>query len=343
VAVADRNTEQSSYGYAAVARHAGVSIATVSNVINRPEIVSETTRTRVLASMADLEFVPNRAAAALRQGTNRMVGLVVPEITNPFYSEIARGVTDAADEVGYAVALCVSNDEPAREGRQLAMLAEHRAAGVLMVPISADQTRLRRLRTVGGRLVLVDRLASAGEGCAVAIDDVKGGRLAVDHLLRSGRQNIVLINGARGITQCDNRRTGARQAMAANGRDPDELVEHVVADMSMDEGRELGHRLARTGLPDGVFCINDLLAAGLVLGLHDAGVAVPDDVAIVGYGDLDPATHGIIALTTVEQPKYELGRAAWAMLLTEISEAGADHRHSTVLYTPSLIVRESAP
>lgn len=334
---------QNRFGLAAVARHAGVSAATVSNVLNRPEIVAVKTRRKVLASMAALDFVPNRAAATLRQGTNRLVGLVVPDITNPFYAEITRGVTDAADEAGYAIALCVTNDEAAREGRQLAMLAEQRAAGVLMVPISADQTRLRQLHAVGGRLVLVDRLAAAGEGCAAAIDDVQGGQLAVDHLISRGKKRIALINGSLKITQCANRRDGARNAMIKNGRSPDELVEYEVADMSMDEGRQLGHLLADGEPPDGVFCINDLLAAGLALGLHDRGLQVPNDVAIVGYGDLDPATHGISDLTTVEQPKYDLGRAALRLLLTEIVEPPERHRHSTVLYTPTLIIRESAP
>lgn len=339
----DGARDRDRYGLAGIARHAGVSAATVSNVLNRPEIVSAKTKAKVHASMAAMDFVPNRAAATLRHGVNQIVGLVVPDITNPFYAEITRGVTDAADAADYTVALCVSQDEPTREARQLAMLAEHRAAGALMVPISADQTQLRQLRTVGGRMVLVDRLAAPGEGCAVAIDDVQGGRLALTHLLQRGCRDVVLINGPRGVTQCDNRRAGAEQAMTAHDLPLERLTEHTVVEMSMDEGRELGRKLAQQPLPDGVFCINDLLAAGLILGLHDEGVAVPDEIAVVGYGDLDPATHGVTALTTVEQPKYELGRAAFRVLLAEISEPVDDHRHSTVLYTPSLIIRESAP
>jgi LacI family transcriptional regulator len=330
-------------GLDAVARHAGVSAATVSNVLNRPEIVTAKTKAKVLASIEALGFVPNRAAATLRQGLSRLVGLVVPDITNPFYAEIARGVTDAADSAGFTVALCVTRDEPEREARQLSMLAEQRAAGALIVPITADQGRLRRLRAVGSRLVLVDRLVPTTEGCAVAIDDVQGGRIAVDHLLSSGRSSIAMINGSTTVTQCANRRTGARLAFEEHGLDPDALVEYEVTDMSIDEGRELGHRMAENALPDAVFCINDLLAAGLVLGLHDRGARVPEDVAVVGYGDLEPATHGIIGLTTVEQPKYELGQAAMRMLLEETAPGPGTHRHTTVLYTPSLIIRDSAP
>ncbi|MFC7619565.1 LacI family DNA-binding transcriptional regulator [Microlunatus sp. GCM10028923] len=335
--------ERTKLGLDEVARHAGVSTATVSNVLNRPEIVTAKTKAKVLASIEELGFVPNRAAATLRQGLSRLVGLVIPDIANPFYAEIARGVADAADTSGFTVAVCVTGDDPEREARQLRMLAEQRAAGALIVPITADQSRLRRLRAVGSRLVLVDRLASTTEGCAVAIDDVQGGRIAVDHLLSTGRSSIAMINGPATVTQCTNRRTGARLAFEKHHRDPDSMIEYEVVDMSFDEGRELGRRLAEGPLPDAVFCINDLLGAGLALGLHDRGVRVPDDLAIVGYGDLEPATHGIIGLTTVEQPKYELGRAAMRMLLEETAPGPVAHRHSTVLYTPSLIIRESAP
>jgi LacI family transcriptional regulator len=335
-------------GFAAVARLAGVSNATVSNTLNRPEIVAPATRERVLAAIEELDFVPNRAAATLRQGTNRLIGLVIPDIANPFYSAIARGVTEAAAEHGYTVALCVSHDDPDLELRHFEMLAEHRAAGALVAPLTADASRLAQLRRVGSRLVLMDRTAPEGTGCSVAIDDVHGGELAVAHLLATpagaAGGPIVLVNGDLGIPQCADRREGARNAFAAAGLDPDDLREVTVAEMTVDAGRVAGREIAeQTPRPRGVFCTNDQLALGVIRGLEAGGRSVPEDVSVVGYGDLTLAADGRVPLTTVEQPKDELGRAAVEILLAELGADRAAHEHVTRTLEPRLVVRESAP
>ena len=335
-------------GFAAVARLAGVSNATVSNTLNRPEIVAPATRERVLAAIEDLDFVPNRAAATLRQGTNRLIGLVIPDIANPFYSAIARGVTEAAAEHGYTVALCVSHDDPDLELRHFEMLAEHRAAGALVAPLTADASRLAQLRRVGSRLVLMDRTAPEGTGCSVAIDDVHGGELAVAHLLASpapaSDRSIELVNGDLAIPQCADRREGARNAFIAAGLDPDDLREVTVDEMTVDSGRIAGRRIAaETPRPTGVFCTNDQLALGVIRGLNDGGLAVPDEVSVVGYGDLALAADGRVPLTTVEQPKDELGRVAVEILLAELGADRAAHEHVTRTLEPHLVVRESAP
>ena len=335
-------------GFAAVARLAGVSNATVSNTLNRPEIVAPATRERVLAAIEELDFVPNRAAATLRQGTNRLIGLVIPDIANPFYSAIARGVTEAAAEHGYTVALCVSHDDPDLELRHFEMLAEHRAAGALVAPLTADASRLAQLRRVGSRLVLMDRTAPEGTGCSVAIDDVHGGELAVAHLLASpapaSDRSIVLVNGDLAIPQCADRREGARNAFVAAGLDPDDLREVTVDEMTVDSGRIAGRRIAAEApRPTGVFCTNDQLALGVIRGLNDGGLAVPDEVSVVGYGDLALAADGRVPLTTVEQPKDELGRVAVEILLAELGADRAAHEHVTRTLEPHLVVRESAP
>lgn len=329
-----------------VARAAGVSPATVSNTLNRPEIVSPQTRTRVLEAIQRLDFVPNHAAATLRRGHNRLFGLVLPDITNPFYAEIARGISDAADEAGYAVILCDSHDDPDRERRQLETLGEHRAAGALAVPLTADETRLERLRSMGAHLVLIDRLADPAQGCSVVVDDRRGGEIATAHLLTTtadpGRP-IAIINGRHDIPQCAQRHLGAVDALRAAGLDPAELVEFRLPEMTAGAGDEVGRRLAAAGpLPRGIFCINDQLAIGVIRGLVAAGVAVPDRVAVVGYGDLAFAADAPVPLTTVEQPKYAIGRAAVERLLVELAE-GDQHRHETTVFPPSLVLRASAP
>ncbi len=339
-------TRNKARSLAAVADLAGVSTATVSNALNRPEIVAEATRERVFAAARELGYVPSSVAAALRRGTTRMIGLVLPDITNPFYSAIADGVADAADESRYGVALCVSHDDPVRELRQFEALAQQRAVGALVVPLSADTSRLATLRSVGTHLVLVDRVAERDEGCSVAIDDVLGGRIAVRHLLSTRGPRLALVNGSRAIEQCENRRAGARKALRLSGVDPDGMVEFTVGDMTIEEGQRVGAQLASSLAVDGVFCTNDQLATGVLRGLAAHGVRVPEDVAVVGYGDLALATEGLLQLTTVAQPKRLLGRTAVEKLVQEVVDqqrAGVQHQHSATLFQPSLVIRDSAP
>lgn len=327
-------------GVAAVARMAGVSTATVSNVLNRPHLVAPATQQRVLAAIAELDFVPNRAAAALRQGTNRVLGLVIPDIVNPFYAAIVDAVVDAADRNRYSVSLCVSHEDSAREKRHFDMLAEQRAAGALVVPISADWSRLSQLRMVGTRLIVVDRHVDEAEACSVAVEDVHGGDLAVSHLLAIAGDGVSIVNGSRTIVQCADRRTGARLALERAGQDPDALAEFEVAEMTIEEGIAAGRRIAETGAPRRIFCTNDQLAIGVMRGLADAGLDVPADAAVVGYGDLAFGNDEARRLTTVGQPKHEMGADAVAKLLAELRE-GVAHHHSATTFQPHLVIRES--
>lgn len=328
-------------GLTAVAREAGVSIATVSNTLNRPDLVSPATRARVLAAIERMDFVPNTAAAALRRGNNRLIGLVVPDITNPFYAEIARGVAAAADDHRYGVVLCNSQDDPQRERDQLEMLAEHRAAGALVVPLTADDRRLERLRGLGTHLVLIDR--SSESGCSTSIDDVLGGEIAAQHLIDTRGPDFVLVNGHASIPQCADRRSGAEKALRAAVGPDARLTEFEVDEMTTEAGVAAAARILEGPLPSAVFCTNDQLAVGVIRGLVHAGVAVPSDVSVIGYGDLAIATDAPIPLTTVDQPKYELGHAAVEMLMREIRQDPAAHEHATNVFRPTLVVRESAP
>jgi LacI family transcriptional regulator len=336
--------EGSVTGQVEIAKAAGVSAATVSNTINKPHLVTASTRKKVLTAMRRLDFVPNEAAASLRRGTNRMLGLVVPDITNPFYAAIAEGVTSEADRRGYSVVLCNSRDDPAHELNQLQMLGQLRTAGALVVPVTADYSRLNRLRELGVRLILIDRKAALSDGCSASIDDVLGGRMAVGHLLELKGPDLVLLNGPESIAQCHDRREGARAAYADAGLDPQRLRELRVPNMDVQQGRQAVTRLLEDdALPQSIFATNDLLAWGAISKLMAAGLQIPGDIAVVGYGDLAIAENLPVPLTTIEQPKTELGRAAVEMILAEIDQNENLHRHSTREFQPRLIVRESAP
>ncbi|WP_147918738.1 LacI family DNA-binding transcriptional regulator [Ruania zhangjianzhongii] len=328
-------------GVAAVAKRAGVSTATVSNTLNRPHMVSPATQARVLAAIEELQFVPNRSASALRSGSGKLIGLIVPDIVNPFYAAIAKAVAHSARTRGYVTGLCVSDDDAEIEMEHIRMLAEQRAAGAIVVPLAADTSRLARLRLVGAHPVLVDRRWPVADGCSVAIDDERGGHLAVEHLLTTRTGRVLVVNGPRDIPQCVERETGARQAIAADGGDSSALEVIEVPEMTIEGGVQAASRIAEDP-PAGIFCTNDQLALGVIRGLVGAGVQVPTDVAVVGYGDLALATESMMPLTSVRQPKDVLGRSAVDLLLAEIESAGS-HAHEARLLEPSLMVRASAP
>src|ERR1700734_1319913 len=182
-----------------VAARAGVSVATVSNVINRPEIVAQKTRDRVQAAITELGFVRNESARQLRAGRSRTMGLVVLDVANPFFTDLARGVEDEANKAGLAVILCNSDDQERKEKRYLELLEEHRVQGVLIPPVLGAGSRLSRLQRRGTPVVLVDSRSPSRGQCSVAVDDVLGGDLAVSHLLSIGHEHIAYVSGPRSI------------------------------------------------------------------------------------------------------------------------------------------------
>lgn len=327
-------------GIKQVARHAGVSPGTVSNVLNRPERVASKTRTRVKEAIRELGFVRNGSASTLRAGQGRTIGLMVLDLGNPFFTDMARGVEDVVSERGYAVILCSSGASPDKEERNLRMLAEQRVRGVLVTPVDEDAGRLELLRERGVATVMLDHTATRSNQCSVAVDDVAGGELALTHLLDRGALDIAYVSGPLSIRQCADRRAGAHRALRPAGQTA-ALREVVTPTMTPRAGQEAAERLlAAAPLPDAIFCANDLLAMGVLRGLLQAGVDVPGDVALIGYDDIEFTAAAAVPLSSVRQPTYQLGRIATELLLNECDNPDG-HAHQQVLFQPELIVRES--
>ncbi len=323
-----------------VAVRAGVSVGTVSNVLNRPELVAEPTRERVYAAIAELGFVRNDSARQLRVGRSRTLGLVVLDVANPFFTDVARGVEDTANQHGLAVILCNTDEDPIKEASHLDLLAEMRVQGVLINPIDTDG-RIAALRDRGIPVVLFDRRGDPAVECSVAVDDVLGGRLAATHLIESGHRSIQFVGGPLTLRQVQERYEGV--SAVASAHDDVELTVLTTPALNVVAGRAAGDRLAAAGrdaLPSAVFCANDLLALGVLQALTHAGLRVPDDVAIVGYDDIDFAAAAAVPLSSVRQPRQQLGRTAAELLLAETTET--DHEHRQVVFEPELIVRESS-
>ncbi|HLH84467.1 MAG TPA: LacI family DNA-binding transcriptional regulator [Trebonia sp.] len=323
-----------------VAQHAGVSVGTVSNVINRPDLVAPETRVRVQAAIDLLGYVRSEAARSLRAGQSRIIGQLVLDMANPFFADVASGAARAARAAGLRVMLCNSANDPEEEAAYLSLFAEQRVRGVLLTPADATGADLAVLRRHEIPFVLVDRVTS--EGCSVSVDDVAGGRMAAAHLVGNGHELIGYVSGPMSLAQCRDRRTGALAALTAHGLPEDALI-HIEAErMDVASGRDAGRRLLRLSRrPTAVFCANDLLALGVLQSLYAAGVPVPGEMAIVGYDDIEFAGAAVVPLTSVRQPSAEMGQIAAELLIEETEAETVRHRHRRVVLEPELVVRES--
>ncbi|MFI0372327.1 LacI family DNA-binding transcriptional regulator [Actinomadura sp. 1N219] len=332
-------------GIKQVAARAGVSAGTVSNVLNRPERVAEPTRARVEKAIDELGFVRNGSASTLRAGHSSTLGLMVLDLANPFFVDVARGVEETASERGYAVILASSGESGERERRNLRVLAEQRVRGVLLTPVGDDgdgeASALLRERNVP--VVLLDHPAPRADQCSVAVDDVAGGELAAGELLAGGARTLAFVTGPLTLRRCADRRKGALRALRSAELGREAMREVPVAAMNARAGQEAARRLLEAGppLPDGILCANDLLALGVLRVLSQVGLKVPTDVTLIGYDDIEFTAAAAVPLSSVRQPAYQLGRIATELLLEECGDPSG-HAHQRVMFQPELVVRESS-
>jgi LacI family transcriptional regulator len=315
----------------------------VSNVLNRPELVSPSTRERVLAAIAALGFVRNESARQLRAGHSRTIGLVVLDIANPFFTDVARGVEDVANAQGLAVILCNSDDLAAKEAAHLDVLAEQRVQGVLITPTAEISPAVEAMRARGVPVVLLDRRAPGPDQCSVAVDDVHGGRLAADHLLERGHRRIAFVGGHSNLPQVRERFQGVQSAVRELLGSADALIALEEEELTVAGGRAAGQQIvgmSATTRPTAAVCANDLVALGLLQEMVRHGVRVAAEFAIVGYDDIDFAAAAAVPLSSVRKPRQELGRRAAELLLDEARNG--EHLHEQLVFEPTLVVRESS-
>jgi LacI family transcriptional regulator len=325
-----------------VAALAGVSVGTVSNVLNRPDKVSADTVARVQLAIERLGFVRNEAARQLREGRSRAIGLVILNVANPFFTDIARGAEDGAAAAGLSLILGNSDERAEREAGYLDLFEQQRVHGVLISPLGDVAPRLQRLRARGIPGVLVDRRSADASFSSVSVDDVAGGRLAIEHLIAQGRRRIAFVGGPDGLRQVVDRLHGASAVAASH---PNVTLESIVVpSLTVQAGRAAAAAIIareRGERPDAVFAANDLLATGLLQGfVLDGHIAVPREIAIVGYDDIPFASAATVPLTSIRQPSFELGSTAVELLLAEAANPATAAQH--VVFQPELVVRESS-
>ena len=325
-----------------VAALAGVSVGTVSNVLNRPERVSDGVVERVQSAIAELGFVRNNAARQLRMGQGSGIGMVVLDVGNPFFASLIRGAEDRAARDGLSVLVGNSDENEQREAGYLTMFEQERIRGVLISPVGDAIPRLHRLRERGIPSVLVDRTSLDRSFSSVAVDDVAGGRLAAAHLAERGFTRIAFAGGPFAIEQVSDRYRGAADELATSR--PRSTIEKLQTDnLTIEGGRRVGAALASRSAedrPDAVFAANDLVAIGLLQSLLQAGVRVPEDVALIGYDDIAFASAAVVPLSSIRQPSQEIGSTAMDLLLQLTAQPDAPPVH--VEFQPALVARASS-
>lgn len=324
-----------------VAELAGVSVGTVSNVLNRPDIVRPVTVERVHAAIKELGFVRNDAARQLRAGRSTTIGLVVLDARNPFFTDVARGAEDEAGRDGLSVVMANSDESPEREATHVDYFETQRVLGLLISPIGDLGERLERLRASGTPAVLVDRVAGTRSLSSVAVDDVEGGRVAAQHLLDLGRRRLAFVGGPAGLAQMQDRVTGVESAAAKVDGASVEAIETL--GLSFEDGRRAARALLARNAPDrpeALVAGNDLVAIGALQVLMGEGhLRVPEDVAIVGYDDIDFASAAVVPLSSVRQPRDLIGQTAVQILREEAEDPSLPPRN--LVFKPELVVRES--
>jgi LacI family transcriptional regulator len=325
-----------------VAGRAGVSVTTVSHVINETRPVSDELRRRDSAAMDELGYQPNRLARSLRRGQTHTIGMIIPDSANPFFAEVARGVEDTSFENGYSLILCNSDGDLDKELLYTNVLVEKRVDGILFVAAGLSTDRILDLQTQKTPLVVVDRDLPDAAVDSVLTDNALGGWLATRHLIELGHRRIACITGPSDVTPSADRVTGYRQAMSEEGIPVDEAL-IVKGDFQYDSAYRASLQLLQIeDPPTAVFACNDLMAVAVMRAALEQGWQIPGDLSVVGFDDVRLAAFANPPLTTIAQPKYEIGVVAAKMLLARMHNHERP-AHRRVFETSLVIRRSTAP
>ncbi len=324
-----------------VASLAGVSQGSVSHYLNHPDRVSPPMRERIQRAIDQLGFVRNNVASQLRLGRSAAIAYMAPDVGNPFFATIVEGVESRAVTEGLSVFIVNSHRDRAREDAYLRMFEQNRIQGILVASYDSLEERLLAIRSRGIPSVIVGQHAQSDAQPSVSVDEVRGGYLAGQHLVASGRRRLAYAGGPMSIHQVHDRYQGASDAVRDQ---PGATIEIIPVDeRTIDDGRRVAEQIVGRPAwqrPDGVFAANDLTALGLLQGLVDGGVRVPEDIALVGYDDIEFGASSLVPLTTIRTPQMGFGVRAMDLLIGEMAGQPLAERH--LILDPELVVRASS-
>lgn len=322
-----------------VAKKAGVSVSTVSHVVNGTRFVSEDLRNKVLPVLNSLDYQPNRLAMGLRKKSSSAIGLIVADITNPFFSEIAWRIENLCNQKNYSVMLCNTNGSPAKEDFYLNRLSEWQVDGIIMVSSSTPAGHLHTFNKPEMPLTLIDIDSPGYEMDSISVDNYSGGKLASQHLASLGHKRIACISGSIETRYNQGRLNGFRDGLQEAGIDIDETL-IARADFNTFSGVNVANQLLEMkDRPTAIFACSDLLAYGVMKSAYLRGLIIPDDLSIVGFDDIFLSPYMNPPLTTIRQPIPELCEEAVNCFLTRKEDPGKASR--MIKLTLHLEIRES--
>ena len=324
-----------------VARLAGVAPITVSRVINNAGYVSENTRRRVTLAVSKLGYVPNTLARSLRSRQTRMLALVLTDITNPFWTTVARGVEDVANAAGFNVILCNTDESEAKQDKYVHAILQRRVDGVLLVPVRNNAEPVRFIQRQKVPLVILDRRLSGVTADVVRGDSETGSYRLVQLLLSLGHERIAMLSGPRDVSTAEERVIGYRRALEEAGvRFDPALV--LYGEFSLRSGAEMAQQvLAMTSRPTALFAGNNFIAIGSLKTVREAGLRVPEDMAMVAIDDLPASLIIDPFLSVAAQPAYEMGQRATELLLARLAGQAPEQAQEIVLPTEVIVRRSS--
>lgn len=328
-----------------IARELNVSVVTVSKALRNHEDISEETRNKVLQLMREMNYRPNLAARALVTGRSFIVGFVLPGLLHSFFAEIAKGLTNVFRKKGYGLVIATSEEDPELEQQEIEQLLARRVDALIVATTQSDSASFRRIEEQGVPYVLIDRRVGGLEANFVGVDDQLVGMMATEHLIQCGCRRVACFCGSM-LSPSMGRLEGYRRALQKHGlATRPEYVRTLddTGDASDDAAyAAMKEMLALDVPPDGVFCFNDPYALNAMKAVLDAGLRIPDDVAIVGSGNIRHADFLRVPLTTIDQNTVAMGERAAKLALSLIESGGASQGAKTVLLEPRLVMRSSS-
>ena len=326
-----------------VAKRAGVATMTVSRVINNSGYVSDKTRAKVESAVADLGYVPNMLGPSLRFKQTNTLALVLTDITNPFWTTIARGVEDAAHEKGYSVILCNTDESPDKQEQYLNMLLRRRIDGILLAPACSAAESVQLIQKQGIAVVVLDRLVPVADVDIVRGDSTGGAYILTKHLLDLGHTDIVMLAGPQDISTSYERVEGFRQALQ-EVRLESRQDNVIWGEFTQASGKAMTMQaLSRSPKPSAIFAGNNFIAIGALWAIRDEGLQVPQDISIVSFDDLPDSLSARPFITNVAQPTYNMGYQATQILITRMTGDVVGEYHSVLLPTQLIVRKSSGP
>jgi LacI family transcriptional regulator len=326
-----------------VAKRAGVAPITVSRVINNSGYIREETRQSVEAAIAELGYVPNSLARGLRIKQTKTIGLVLTDITNPFFTILARGVEDFANRAGFNVFLCNTDESESKQMDYLKTLIQKQVDGILLVPARSTSLPIDMIRNNGAEVVVIDRRVPTSQVDVVRCESVSGSHRLISHLVELGHTRIAILTGPQDVSTAEDRVAGYASALVDSGIQVDPSLIYY-GRFSQESGYEMACKaLSHSPVPTALFATNNFIAVGAAKAVKEAGLQIPEDISIVTYDDLPNSLVIDPFFTAMSQPSYEIGQRAVELLLARLSGKEKESYREIILPTALFIRASSAP